>query len=87
MQTSIHPVQHTTNVICTCGNKFIITSSINKKDMHVEHCFKCHPAYTGKRKISRKGAVEQFEKKFKAYSKSISKSSEAKATSDEKNAS
>ena len=73
MQASIHPTENLIKVICTCGNKFSIVSSIAKDKMHIEMCFKCHPAYTGKRKISKKGAVEQFERKFKAYNKTISK--------------
>ena len=32
--------------------------------MHVEVCFKCHSAYTGKRKIASAGAIEKFQKKF-----------------------
>jgi large subunit ribosomal protein L31 len=83
MQNSIHPEQHSTKIICTCGNKFDIVSSMSKKDMHIELCFKCHSAYTGKRKISTKGAVEQFENKFGAYTKAMA-NNKNKANDDTK---
>lgn len=69
MQTDIHPNTNKLNVVCTCGNKFNIDSTIDKQEMHVELCFKCHSAYTGKRKIAQAGAIEKFQKKFNAYSK------------------
>lgn len=73
MQTQIHPKQNIVNVVCTCSNKFTISTTKNVGTMHVEMCFKCHPAYTGKRKIATAGAVEKFQKKFNAYTKAISK--------------
>jgi large subunit ribosomal protein L31 len=69
VQTELHPTHNKINVICTCGNKFNITTTHNVKEMHVELCFKCHSAYTGKRKIAQAGAIEKFQKKFGAYTK------------------
>ena len=68
MQAQTHPTLHTVNVICTCGNKFDIRTTKPAKQMHIEVCLKCHSAYTGKRKLARAGAIEKFQKKFKAYS-------------------
>lgn len=50
-------------------------STQNIANMHVEHCFKCHSAYTGKRKIATAGSIEKFQKKFAAYTGAISDSS------------
>ena len=73
MQTQIHPQQNQVNVVCTCGNKFTVSTTKNIETMHIEMCFKCHSAYTGKRKIASAGAIEKFQKKFDAYTKAISK--------------
>ena len=73
MQTAIHPKQNTVNVVCTCGNKFTVSTTKSMDVMHIEVCFKCHSAYTGKRKIASAGAIEKFQKKFDAYTKAISK--------------
>ena len=73
MQTQIHPQQNLVNVVCTCGNKFTVSTTKNIETMHIEMCFKCHSAYTGKRKIASAGAIEKFQKKFDAYTKAISK--------------
>ena len=72
MQTAIHPKQNTVSVVCTCGNKFSISTTKSMSVMHVEVCFKCHSAYTGKRKIATAGTIEKFQKKFDAYTKAIS---------------
>lgn len=60
MKKNIHP-QYTdkTNVICSCGNTFVTGSSI-KWDIRVESCSKCHPFYTGERKILKTGSVDKF---------------------------
>ena len=53
-----------TEVTCACGNKFVVKS--NKKEMHLEVCSKCHPAYNGGKGISTKktGTVEKFKSKY-----------------------
>lgn len=53
-----------TEVTCACGNKFTVMS--NKKEMHIEVCDKCHPAYNGGKGISTKktGTVEKFKSKY-----------------------
>lgn len=63
MKTDIHPTYFIeTQVMCSCGNKFVTGST--KQEIHVEVCHKCHPLYTGeKRFIDSLGQVERFQKK------------------------
>ena len=37
---------------------------IDKSEMIIEFCNKCHPAYTGKRKIAAQGAIEKLKKRY-----------------------
>jgi large subunit ribosomal protein L31 len=49
-------------VLCACGNK-MITGSVLPGPMRVEICSKCHPFYTGeKRLVDTEGRVERFER-------------------------
>ena len=63
MKADIHPtVFPDAQVVCTCGNTFMTTST--KKTIMVEVCSKCHPYFTGEHRfIDAKGRVEQFQKK------------------------
>ncbi len=64
MQAEIHPKYEATKVTCSCGNKFE-TKSTACKDLHVEICNKCHPAYTGKQKtVDTAGRIDKFKKRF-----------------------
>ena len=48
---------------CACGNVFTIGST--KEVIEVEICSKCHPFYTGKKKIiDTMGRVERFKKRL-----------------------
>ncbi len=60
MKSDLHPVwHHQAKISCACGNTFT-TGSI-KADIHVEICSKCHPFYTGeKRLVDTLGQVERF---------------------------
>lgn len=71
MQTTIHPAHNKINVICTCGNRFTMVSTMNKKETHIEACFKCHPVYTGKRKIATAGNIDKFNSRYNLYSKAM----------------
>ena len=63
MKKNIHPNYVETNVICACGNSFVVKS--NKSELHVEVCDKCHPFFTGKQGSATKtGRVEKFNKKY-----------------------
>lgn len=64
MKADTHPTYEEINVTCSCGNKFVTRSTMNK-DLHVEVCSECHPFYTGKQKIvDTAGRVEKFRQKY-----------------------
>jgi len=63
MKKDIHP-QYFPNakVSCACGNTFTVGST--KPVINVEICNKCHPFYTGEKKlIDTAGRVEKFKKR------------------------
>jgi large subunit ribosomal protein L31 len=63
MKPEIHPEVKEATIACACGAIFK-TLSVNE-DMKVEICSKCHPFFTGKRKIvDTAGRVEKFRKKY-----------------------
>ncbi len=65
MKEGIHPNYHEVEVVCACGNTFTTKSTINGDKITVEICNKCHPFYTGKRKmVDSSGRVDKFKKKF-----------------------
>ena len=65
MKPKIHPEYFpNAQVICGCGN--IFTTGSTKKQLKVELCSKCHPFFTGERRmIDTAGRVERFEQRFK----------------------
>ena len=66
MKEKIHPEYFSdAQVVCACGNTFIIGSS--KKILKVEMCSKCHPFFTGeKRMLDTAGRVEKFKRRYEA---------------------
>ena len=63
MKTDIHPEVNETTIACACGAVFKTMSASD--DMKVEICSKCHPFFTGKRKIvDTAGRVEKFRRKY-----------------------
>jgi len=63
MKKDIHPKYMETKVSCSCGEKFVTRST--RPELHVEICSKCHPFYTGKRKlVDTGGRVERFKRKY-----------------------
>lgn len=65
MKQDIHPNYHEVEVICACGETFKTKSTVNGDVVRVEICSKCHPFYTGKRKmVDSSGRVDKFKKKF-----------------------
>ncbi len=51
-------------VLCSCGNSFT-TGSISK-ELKVEVCSKCHPFFTGERRMMDTGGrVERFKRRYK----------------------
>ncbi len=63
MKKDIHPAYHEAKVQCACGNKFTVGSTKEKLD--VEICAACHPAYTGRSRLtSTAGRVEKFKQRL-----------------------
>ena len=64
MKPKIHPDWNTdAQVICSCGNAF--TTGSTKKQLKVEFCSKCHPFFTGQRRVlDTTGRVERFKKRY-----------------------
>lgn len=65
MKDKIHPEYFKdAQIICACGNSF--TAGATKKVMKVEVCSKCHPFFTGERKMmDTAGRVERFKRRYK----------------------
>ena len=65
MKTDIHPTYQAVNVSCSCGNNFVINSTLSKQELSIEVCPNCHPFYTGQQRIiDTQGRVERFRKRF-----------------------
>lgn len=64
MKKDIHPQYMEAQVTCSCGNTFTIGST--KPVLKVELCSKCHPFFTGERRIvDTAGRVERFKRRYK----------------------
>jgi large subunit ribosomal protein L31 len=65
MKEKIHPKYYNdAQVVCSCGNTW--TTGSTKKQLKVELCSKCHPFFTGERKmIDTAGRVERFKQRYK----------------------
>ncbi|MDP2762959.1 MAG: 50S ribosomal protein L31 [Enterobacteriaceae bacterium] len=65
MKSGIHPTYLNVRVVCSCGNDFVINSTLSKSTLNIEVCNKCHPFYTGKQKIvDTAGRVDSYYKRF-----------------------
>ncbi len=64
MKKDIHPKYNTkATVSCACGAKFDVGSTIDK--MEIEICSRCHPFYTGQKKlIDTAGRVQKFKNRL-----------------------
>jgi large subunit ribosomal protein L31 len=63
MKQGIHPPYHQARVVCACGETFETGST--KKEIRVEICSKCHPFYTGARRlVDSEGRVQRFARKY-----------------------
>ena len=49
MKKNIHPEYKKVEVICLCGNKMELYSTVD--NIRIDLCYKCHPFYTGEQKI------------------------------------
>jgi len=65
MKDKIHPKYYNdAKVICSCGNTF--TTGSTRKELKVELCGKCHPFFTGERRVlDTTGRVERFKRRYK----------------------
>jgi large subunit ribosomal protein L31 len=65
MKEKIHPKFYTdAQVVCSCGNTW--TTGSTKKQLRVELCAKCHPFFTGERRlVDTAGRVEKFKQRYK----------------------
>ncbi len=64
MKPEIHPKFEEIDVLCACGNKFKLRSTLGR-ELHVDICSSCHPFYTGKQKImDTAGRVSRFKEKY-----------------------
>jgi large subunit ribosomal protein L31 len=66
MKKKIHPKYYKdVQVTCSCGNTFVIGGA-TKEYINTDFCNKCHPAYTGTKKVAdTANRVHQFEEKMK----------------------
>jgi len=63
MKDKIHPKYMEATVTCSCGNTFKVGST--KPNLKVELCSKCHPFFTGERRIvDTAGRVERFKRRY-----------------------
>jgi large subunit ribosomal protein L31 len=69
MKEKIHPkFYQDAQVVCACGNTF--TTGSTKKQLRVELCSKCHPFFTGERRMmDTAGRVERFNQRYKLNKK------------------
>jgi large subunit ribosomal protein L31 len=69
MKEKIHPKFFSdAQVVCSCGNTF--TTGSTKKQLRVELCNKCHPFFTGERRMmDTAGRVERFNQRYKLTNK------------------
>jgi large subunit ribosomal protein L31 len=65
VKDKIHPKYYKdAKVICSCGNTFITGST--QKTLKVEVCSKCHPFFSGERRVvDTTGRVERFKRRYK----------------------
>lgn len=64
MKKGIHPEYQNAKVVCACGNTFETRST--KKLLKIDLCNKCHPFYSGERRIIDSGGqVDRFKRRFK----------------------
>ena len=63
MKDKIHPDYKETTITCACGE--VIHTRSTKQNIKIEICSKCHPFYTGQKKlVDTAGMVEKFKKRY-----------------------
>ena len=65
MRSDIHPDYHEVTFQCACGETFKGGSTKAGDVVKIDICSKCHPFYSGKKKVvDTTGRVDKFKKKF-----------------------
>ncbi|MBU1024189.1 50S ribosomal protein L31 [bacterium] len=81
MKKEIHPSMYKITVSCTCGETYDTIST--RDSLKVEICSKCHPYFTGKKKILDKGGrVDRFKKRYAQSGGTYKFTDEGKGTPD-----
>ena len=63
VKKGIHPKYEPTTITCACGE--VIETRSTKENIRVEICSKCHPFFTGRKKlVDTGGRVDRFKKRF-----------------------
>jgi large subunit ribosomal protein L31 len=63
MKEKIHPKYVESTIVCACGET--IHTHSTKPNIRVEICSKCHPFFSGKKKlVDSAGRVDKFMKKY-----------------------
>jgi len=63
MKPNIHPHYEETTITCACGE--VIHTRSTKKSIRVEICSKCHPFFTGSKKlVDSAGRIDRFTKRY-----------------------
>ena len=64
MKANIHPAYEETTITCACGE--VIHTRSTRKSIRVEICSKCHPFFTGSKKlVDSAGRIDRFTKRYK----------------------
>lgn len=85
MKENIHPIYHTTEIVCgSCGTVWQIGST--KKNLRVSICANCHPFYTGeqRRLVDTEGQVDRFMKRLAATQQRQANAAQRKQTQNKK---
>ena len=63
MKDKIHPKYEETTITCACGE--VIHTRSTKPNIKVEICSRCHPFFTGSKKlVDTAGRIERFNKRY-----------------------
>ena len=64
MKSNLHPKYEETTITCACGE--VLHTRSTRKNIRVEICSKCHPFFTGDKKlVDTEGRIERFTKRYK----------------------
>lgn len=81
MKKKVHPKYYkNVQVVCSCGNTFTIGGA-TVESINTDFCNKCHPGYTGERKVADTASkIKQFEAKQKISAQKQAEANKIKET-------